>query len=187
MHLPVVVPDWIVEGDGWAIAEGMTITAWLAFSERSRYPQPADTDAHADAVATPLDLWPGAELARHPTKIEVAGTYIYWDAPAPAQGAITIEGTITAHNTDAPEGFPMTTAVITRVRNIWRPRTTSEDDPPGPATLEDVPVVRAPRQDPAPRPTAPQGRDQLWWSGALVDLDLSTARKASAFDRAGTR
>ena len=55
-------------------------------------------------------------MGRHPTIVDSDGAAIYWDAPRPVAGPVDVTGVVSANNVDAPDGFPMTAGVVTRVR-----------------------------------------------------------------------
>ena len=92
---------------------------WLTFEEAERRAPATEQVNLIAGVAFPLPTWPGAELGRHPVRIDVDGGALYWDAPEQVSGPIEVAGTVSTNNVDAPEGFPETSGVVRRVRMVW--------------------------------------------------------------------
>ncbi|QFQ31524.2 hypothetical protein EEW87_016065 [Janibacter melonis] len=171
MVLPVRIPDWIIEGDGWHVARGAVLQMWLTFSEESRYHLPPPGVVGLRATATPLSPWPGAELGRHPTRLDADGACIYWDAPSPVAGVVSVRGGLEGHAMDAPEGFPMAAGVVRRVRDLWGGW--SEGEVARAVVVgEDVDVSRPPPTHVVTPGVIPGRDDRGSWSGALVDLEV---------------
>ncbi|WP_201464626.1 hypothetical protein [Janibacter melonis] len=171
MVLPVRIPDWVIEDGGWHVGRGAVLQMWLTFTEESRYTQPRPGVVELHATATPLSPWPGAELGRHPTRLDADGAYIYWDAPSPVSGAVRVRGGLEGHTVDAPQGFPMVAGVVRRVRDVWGGW--SEGEAPRATVLgDDVDVSRRPTGDVVTPGVMPRPDARGSWLGALVDLEV---------------
>ncbi|MCM3556789.1 hypothetical protein M3697_17025 [Janibacter melonis] len=128
----------------------------------------ADGSGHPSrAIAT----WPGAELGRHPTRFDADGACIYWDAPSPVAGVVSVRGGLEGHTMDAPEGFPMAAGVVRRVRDLWGGW--SEGEVARAVVVgEDVDVSRPPPTHVVTPGVIPGRDDRGSWSGAFVDLEV---------------
>lgn len=114
--------------------------------------------------------------------ISVDGATLCWDAPRPVDGSVELTGVVSLNNIDAPDGFPVTTGIIRRVRMEWQATGTGTDGQPmslppdARSHYEDVPVSYLPGYDAGPGPGFPHApaaisAQALRWSGCLVDLD----------------
>lgn len=114
--LKVWIAEWVLEEDNRVLGIGDELTSWLNFSETERrHFHPASTNT-LTATATPLPTWPGQEWHRHPTRLDVGGVSLYWDAPDPATGTVAVQGTVEYQRIDAPRGFPETTGQVRGLR-----------------------------------------------------------------------
>ena len=119
MLLTVQVPEWDLEDSRRVLRVGDRMRSWLTFEEAERRAPAPERLNVVRGIAVPLSSWPGAELGRHPVRIDVDGGALYWDAPERLTGPIEVRGTISAHRVDAPDGLPETTGVLRRVRMVW--------------------------------------------------------------------
>jgi hypothetical protein len=156
MRLTVWVPDWQLEEDQRVLSVGEELSSWLTFEEGERVPGAPERLQVVRGVARPLPSWPGAELHRHPVRVDVAGGALYWDAPAPVDGPFEILGSVSTCVTDAPDGFPTTRLVIRAARMLSRRRGVHE----GGLFLSG-----------APAPRAVPGAARTDWSGVLLDVE----------------
>jgi hypothetical protein len=115
MLLTVRVSDWELEESGRILSVGDRERFWLIFHEATA----TERVNVIGGVAAQLPSWPGAEFGRHPTRIDVEGGALYWDAPERVTGPMEVAGTISTNDVDAPEGFPETSGVLRRVRMVW--------------------------------------------------------------------
>ncbi|MQW76078.1 hypothetical protein GHK92_09340 [Nocardioides sp. dk4132] len=171
MGLTVHVAAWQLEEDGGVIAVGDQLAAWLEFRESSRGDQGPDQHHRLTGLARAIPPWAGAEGGRHPTVIDADGATIYWDAPRPVTGPVGLIGVLAANNVDAPDGFPMTEGLVTRVRMEWqdhRPGDGAAWYPvPGTARYEDLQSSYLPHAGPIDPVT------RVVWTGVLVDLEVT--------------
>ncbi|WP_395695264.1 hypothetical protein [Nocardioides sp.] len=171
MALTVYVPQWYLEEDEAVVALGDQLSTWLVFYESARWDRPPDHPQRLVGAARTIPMWPGAERGRHPTVIEVGGAPIYWDAPEPTNGPVEVTGTVCANDQDAPDDFPPTDGVVTRVRMVWQDYRPGENHVwypvPGTTRYEDLDSSYLPHLD-LTDPTA-----RVVWTGVLVDLDVT--------------
>lgn len=175
MGLVVHVPAWHLEEDGAVVTVGDHLSTWLEFHESTRWDQPPDRQSRLTGSAGAISSWPGAEYGRHPTVIDVHGAAVYWDAPEPTSGPVDVTGVVSANIVDAPEGFPVTTGIVTRVRMEWQDHEPGDDGAwypvPGTARYEDLRVSYLPRHEFTDAPA--RAREMFAWSGVLIDLDVT--------------
>ena len=119
MLLTVEVSEWELEESGRVLSVGSQEQFWLTFEEAGRRAPATERVTMIRGVAVPLTTWPGAELGRHPVRIDVEGGALYWDAPEQVSGPVEVAGSISTNTIDAPEGFPETSGVVRRVRMVW--------------------------------------------------------------------
>lgn len=175
MGLTVLIPAWHLEEDAAVVSVGDHLSTWLEFHESTRWDQPPVRQHRLRGLARVIPAWPGAESGRHPTVIEALDATIYWDAPQPASGAVDVTGVVSANNVDAPDGFPETEGVVTRVRMEWQayqPGDNSVSYPvPGTSRYEDLQTSYLPGPEPI---DSTAHADRLFvWTGVLVDLDVT--------------
>lgn len=120
MLLTVLVSDWELEESGRILSVGDRDRFWLTFAEVGRGARAPEPVSAIRGVAVPLPDRPGAELGRHPVRIDLDAGALYWDAPEPVTGAIDVVGTISTNDVDVPEGFPETSGVVRRLRMVWQ-------------------------------------------------------------------
>ena len=118
MNVKVHVPEWVLEEDQRILHQGDELVSWLTFHEvgSTNASLPVET---VRGVATPLPSWPGARFGRHPTRVDVDGGALYWDAPEPVEGEVELTGTLAHDNTDAPHRFPQTRYVVRGLSKEW--------------------------------------------------------------------
>lgn len=148
---------------------GQRFSAWLTFEEvaGNRGGDPEAQVLHA--LARPLPRWQG-QTSPHPVALEVDGGTLYWDSPRDVTGPVQLTGTIAFNNVDAPDGLPLTTGVLRRIRMEWRPTHGTI----GRAQYDDVDRSYLPSwEDPPPAAAASTSPVRLRWSGCLVDIDLA--------------
>lgn len=106
-------------------------------------------------------------------RVDLGAAVLYWDAPTPVEGPIDIRGVIRHNNVDAPNGFPETVGVVSRVRMEWR--TFNGDGFGGfevtkePAQYEKVDTSYLPNW-PDMDGTEPM---VTLWTGLLLDIDIT--------------
>jgi hypothetical protein len=113
------MPTWELEENGRVLHVGDEVTSWLTFEQADETATPEEIQV-IHGSARPLPSWPGAGFPGHPIQINLAGGALYWDAPEPVEGAVDVVGTVCTNKVDAPDGFPVTTGVIRRIRMEWR-------------------------------------------------------------------
>jgi hypothetical protein len=118
--LSVRLPEWELHESGRILGVGEEHAFWLTFREVEGASTSADAVNLVHGVAVPLPDWPGAELGRHPVRIDIDGGALYRDAPEPIIGRVEVAGTVTTNDVDAPEGFPETACVLRRLRMEWQ-------------------------------------------------------------------
>ena len=84
-------------------------------------------------------------------------------------------GVVSANNVDAPDGFPLTNGIVSRVRMQWQDYRLGQNHAwhpiSGTARCEDVTSSYLP--DPGlPDPAQHAEATRLTWTGVLVDLDV---------------
>lgn len=172
MLLIVFIPAWHLDEDDVVVAVGDHLSTWLEFHESSRWDQPRDRQFRLTGFARAVPTWSGAERGRHPTVVETDGSTVYWDAPHPVTGPVDVTGVVSANNVDVPEGFPVTTGIVTRVRMEWQDHWLGDDGAwhpvPGTARYEDLPSSYLPRE----AAISPGGTTHETWTGVLVDLEV---------------
>lgn len=178
MVLTVEVSDWELEESGRIVRVGDDVRLWLIFEEAARSVPGTQRASRLRGRAVPLESWPGAEFGRHPTRIDVEGGAVYWDAPEPVSGPIEAVGTIRSNTVDAPDGFPGTSAVVRRLRMVWDDVVVGTDgDPVVAATrYEEVASTYVPRRR-APARSAGEAAIDRRWAGVLMDLETAGARE----------
>ena len=140
---------------------GADFREWLTFTESGRWSMPQVAVQVVRGRASPVSSWPGAELGRYPTRIDVGGAALYWDAPESEDGEVSIEGLVRLNRIDAPPRFPNS---VGRVQQIW----TARSEPSAAGGFEDHTGL------------PPLG--QVWhagselmnagWAGAILDVEL---------------
>jgi hypothetical protein len=153
--LTVRVPEWELHEDARVLAVGDEVSFWLTFDEAERGALSADLVQVIRGVARPVPRWPGAEFQRHPTRVDLDGAALYWNAPQSVAGAVEIVGTVSSNNVDAPQGFPETRGVVRRVRMEWQELVLVDQvgtwsNETGEARYEEVPVSYLPATEVAP-------------------------------------
>lgn len=175
MIVSVWVAGWCLDEDRRVLRVGESFSSWLTFVESERVPVAVRGRLQTvRGVVRPLPPWRGA-LSAHPAAIEVGTASLYWDAPAPVEGAIEVRGSIESTHVDAPDGFPDTHGVVRRVRMEWAERVVAHVDPApvAPARYEEVAASCLPDWD-TPGP-ARLGAAAARWTGCLVDLEVADA------------
>ena len=176
MLLTVEVPRWQLEESGRVLSIGDHVKSWLTFEEAQRRAPEAGRYNLIHGCAVPLGPWPGAEFGRHPTRIDVEGGALYWDAPQRVAGRLDVAGTISTNNVDAPEGFPETSGVVRRVRMVWSDFNKSPkegvwlsagEEP----SYEDARSTYIPEAEAKPHTPLLAGSRKTRWTAALIDLD----------------
>lgn len=177
MNLKVHVPAWVLEEDHRVLRLGDELRSWLTFHEIG----PADTAGPVQTVhgvAHLLASWAGAELGRHPTRIDVDGGALYWDAPEPVDGEVELTGTVRHNTIDAPDRFPETLYVVRGLSMEWQELThqggQTWGNETGTCRYEDVTETHLPEHSWGTswvRPTS-----LTHWSGVLVDAELTGLR-----------
>jgi hypothetical protein len=150
--LTVWVPFWELEEDDRVLSVGDELSSWLEFHEADRF-APAERVGAVHGVAHVLPRWPGAEAGRHPTRIDLDGGVLYWDAPDAVEGPLDLAGTVSSNNVDAPDGFAETSGVMRRVRMEWRNKSAEY-------RYEEVPASSLPAES------------GITWTGVLIDLEI---------------
>jgi hypothetical protein len=115
----VLVEEWELEESGRVLSVGDEVSFWLTFQEADGVEVSAEEVQTIQGVARPLPTWAGGKSGRHPVHIDIAGGALYWDAPAPFEGAVEVAGRISSNIVDAPDGFPETRGVVRRLRMVW--------------------------------------------------------------------
>ena len=117
--ITVAIPEWSLAEDARVLRPGDTYRIWLVLVEAEREPRPPERIQRVRGTATPLPEWSGGLLARHPVRVDADGAVLYWDAPAPIEGPVDLEGWIEANLIDAPPDFPMNRGTVRRVMLEW--------------------------------------------------------------------
>jgi hypothetical protein len=172
--LTVHIPAWHLEEDGDVITVGDHLSTWLEFHENTRWDQPPDQQHRLTGLARALPAWLGAESGRHPTIIGTDEATIYWDAPEPTSGPVEVTGVVSANNVDAPDGFPTTAGVVTRVRMEWQHYQSGDNNDwypvPGTARYEDLTSSYLPIE-----PAGHADTTRVVWTRVLVDLEVTSS------------
>lgn len=119
MILKVRVPAWELEESGRVLSVGEAVSSWLTFHEADGSPLRAEGVQVVQGTALSLPSWPGGALGRYPVQIDLVGGALYWEAPASAEGAVEVAGTLSTNTVVAPDDFPETTGVLRRIRMEW--------------------------------------------------------------------
>ena len=159
MGLTVWAPFWWLEEDRRVIGEGEEVAFDLILD--------VATDQRAGGLvqritglARPFpasgEPWAGG----NPVRIDAGGAALFWEAPAPVEGPVTLDVVISVDVlADVPSGFPSTVGVVRRVRMAWSdPVQACGDDEsiPPPMRFEDVQATYLPSYDSDdPRSTQP--------------------------------
>lgn len=115
----VSIPEWSLAEDARVLHLGDTFRGWLVLVEAEREPRSAERIQRVRGTATPLPVWAGRLLSHHPVRVDADGAVLWWDAPAPIEGPVELEGWIEANLIDAPPDFPMNQGTIRRMQLEW--------------------------------------------------------------------
>ncbi len=83
-------------------------------------PRRLSNSSHCTPKRGPYRPGLGADLHRHPVRLDIGAAAAYWDAPAPMTGPVEVNGYLELNRIDAPDDFPSTIGIIRRVRMQWR-------------------------------------------------------------------
>lgn len=120
MIVVVRIPEWVLDEDRAVVRVGDRFDDWLTFTEQDRHAMRPEQLQPLCVEASPLPRWSGAEIHRHPVRLDIGGAVAYWDAPAPEAGTVEVTGSLELNRIDAPDNFRTTVGIIRRVRMEWQ-------------------------------------------------------------------
>jgi len=127
MLLPVSVESWQIECCWEPFRIGEHVHWRLMFVEQGRFEPEPEQQVELTAHAEPFS-WEDGEQDRAGIRLCTAAAVLYWSPPEPITGAVTVVGSVWEdHHAGVPEDFPVTAAVIRRLRVETREYT---EDPP---------------------------------------------------------
>ena len=116
MLLPVSVESWQIECCWEPFRIGEHVHWRLMFVEQGRFAPEPEQQVELTAHAEPFS-WADGKYGRADIRLSMGVAVLYWSAPEFAAGAVTLLGSVWEdHHAGVPEDFPVTAAVIRRLR-----------------------------------------------------------------------